>query len=246
MRRMWTRVMILSFLLTFVLPGAAFAHVTVSPEKVQPGAIQTFTVAVPTEKDIPTTGVSLRIPDGFEVVDVRSPSGGWRGGVEDGAVAWSGGEIGAGGIEITSPEGEVIPMGESQEFTFRARAPETPGAYKWSVSQTYEDGSVVRWAGPADSEQPAPFVRIADSGPPSTASESAGHHDHGSGQGGHDHAADGEQNAAAPSGGGSALLASPYVLLGVGVLVASAATAGLAILRGKDRASGTTGRRRRS
>ncbi len=251
MKRAWPRVVILSFLLTLVLPSAAFAHVTVSPEEVQPGATQTFTVAVPTEKDIPTTGVSLRIPDGFEVSGVQSPPGGWRGGVEDGSVAWSGGEIGAGGFEITSPEGEVIPMGESQEFTFDARTPETPGTYAWPVSQSYEDGSVVKWSGPTDSEAPAPAVQVA--APEGTTPESAGHehgsggHEHGSGDhdhgaGDHEHAGDGQQNAVAQTGGNSN---SPYMLLGVGVLAALAATTGLVVLRGRGRTPGNTGRRPR-
>lgn len=63
--RAWPRIVILSFLLTLAPPGVALAHVTISPEEVQPGATQTFAVIVPTEKDIPTTGVSLQIPDGF-------------------------------------------------------------------------------------------------------------------------------------------------------------------------------------
>ena len=243
MRGTWAKVGILSLLLTVALPGAAFAHVTVSPEEVQPGVTQKFTVVVPTEKEIPTTGVSLEIPDGFEVSSVPSPSGGWRGGVEDGAVAWSGGEIGAAEFEITSPEGEIIPMGESQEFTFEARAPEAPGAYAWPASQTYENGSVVEWAGPADSEDPAPVVRIAATGPEGTTAEGAGHH-HDPGTGEHGHGAgNGQagngQAADEPEGNPN----PPYVLLGVGVLAAGAATAGVAVLRGKSRGSGTTGRR---
>lgn len=101
-------------------------------------------------------------------------------------MAWSGGEIGTKGVGITSPEGEVIPTGESQEFTFRARTPESPCGYAWPASQTYKDGSVVEWAGPADSEDPAPVVEVATSGPESTASEATGH-EPGEGTGAHDH-----------------------------------------------------------
>lgn len=228
MNRAWPRVVILSFLLTLILPSAALAHVTVSPEEVEPGTTQMFTVSVPTEKDIPTTGVSLEIPEGFEVVGVTSPSGGWRGGVEDGSVAWSGGEIGATGIEITSPEGGVIPMGESQDFTFEAGTPESPGGYAWPVSQTYKDGSVVEWAGPADSEDPAPVVEVAASGPEGTA-EGTGH-EHGEGAGNHEHGTGEQENATASTGGGPV---SSYMLVGIGVLAACAATAGIALLRGR-------------
>lgn len=240
MKRTWPHVAILSFLLTLILPSVAFAHVTVSPEEVQPGTTQTFTVVAPTEKDVPTTGISLRIPEGFEVTSVQSPPGGWRGGAEDGSVSWSGGEIGAGGIEITSPEGEVIPMGESQEFTFEASTPEAPDAYAWPVSQTYKDGSVVEWAGPNDSEKPAPVVQVAAGGPESTAPKSAGHHDNDEGAGSHGHAGGGGENAATRNAGDQG---PPYALVGTGVLVACAATLGLVALRGRGGSSGNAGRR---
>lgn len=236
-------VVVSSFLLTLVLSGAAFAHVTVSPGQVQPGATQQFTAVVPTEKDIPTTEVRLEIPDGFEVVEVRSPGGGWRGAVQGGAVTWSGGEIGAGNLEITSPEGEVIPMGESEEFTFEARAPESPGSYAWPATQTYEDGSAVEWAGPSDSAAPAPIIEVVATGQESTSGD-AGHHDHGSGvahehgPGDHEHTTGGQEAAASGSGP-----SSPFLLAGVGALVASTATVvGMAFLRNRDRAPATTGR----
>ena len=236
--RAWFWGTVLGLLLTLSLPGTALAHVTISPDEVQPGSTQRFTIVVPTEKDLPTTGVSLEIPNGFEVVAVSSPSGGWRGAIEDGTVAWSGGEIGTEGIEITSPEGEVIPMGESQEFAFEARAPENTGAYSWPASQTYKDGSVVEWAGAADSEDPAPVVVVARVEGEDTSPHGAGHHEgtSGSGEHGEDHErrAEGQNATTSPEGGSS----SPYVLLGAGVLVAAAATAGLAIARGRGRTSG--------
>ena len=152
----WWRIVISCCLLTLFLPDVALAHVEISPDEVSPGSIRAFAIVVPTEKEVPTTGVSLEIPEGFEVVGAQAPSGGWRGSVGDGSVRWSGGEIGAGGTEITSPEGEEIQMGESEEFAFEARALEEPGEYAWAATQTYEDGSAVEWSGPVDSEKPAP------------------------------------------------------------------------------------------
>lgn len=142
---------------------------------------------------------------------------------------------------MPGPEGEVIPLGESQEFTFEANPPEDPGAYAWPTSQTYKDGSVVEWAGPADSEESAPFVTVATSGPEGTTPEDAGYHEHDEGAGNHNHGAGGQQNAAASTGDGPV---SAYVLVGIGVLVACAATAGLAVLRIRGQAS-PTGRRPR-
>jgi uncharacterized protein YcnI len=80
--------------------------------------------------------------------------------LEDSSVVWSRGEIGTGGTEITSPEGEEIQMGESGEFSFEARAPDEPGDYAWTTTQTYKDGSTVEWSGPTDSASPAPTVRV--------------------------------------------------------------------------------------
>lgn len=61
------------------LPDAALAHVTITPDKGPAGDTQVFTLAVPTEKDVPTTGVRLEPPDGFDVVDVQSRPAAGRG-----------------------------------------------------------------------------------------------------------------------------------------------------------------------
>ena len=70
-----------------------------------------------------------------------------------------------------------------------------------------------------------------EAGRENTTPEGAGH-DHGAGD--HEHAGD-QGNAAARDGGGGL---SPYLFLGAGVVVATAATAGLAVLRNKGRTPG--------
>lgn len=149
----------LSACLLLIVSGVAWAHVEVSPGEVEPGATRTFTVSVPTEKDIPTTRVSLQIPQGVEVGSVDAPSG-WQGAVEGGSIVWSGGEIGA---------------GESQEFAFEATLPDRAGTYAWPASQTYQDGSVVEWAGAPDSDEPAPVVEVGSHGGSHDEGESHGH-----------------------------------------------------------------------
>ncbi len=123
-------------------------------------------------------------------------------------------------------------MGESEEFTFEARAPEEPGEYAWAATQTYEDGSTVEWSGPADSEKPAPTVRVVAGASETT---SAGDQEHGEGD--HEHGkGDQEHGAGAPeepaTDGGESL--SPYLMAGAGVLAASAVV-GLTLLRGRGR-----------
>ena len=49
-------------------PGLALAHVVVKPSEALTGAYQTFTTSVPNEKDIPTIGIRLVIPESVESV----------------------------------------------------------------------------------------------------------------------------------------------------------------------------------
>jgi uncharacterized protein YcnI len=147
------RVALLAAFLVVVAPTAALAHVTVSPEGVAPEDYATLTVKVPNEKEIPTTEVRVEVPEGFKLGGVQ-PVPGWEhrfeedGGVVT-AVVWSGGEIG--------PR-------EFQQFPVSAQAPKEPGEYAWRAFQTYEDGSVVEWVGPPDSEEPASVVEVSQEG----------------------------------------------------------------------------------
>ena len=137
----------------------AWAHVVVSPEEVAAGDYATLTVSVPTEKEVPTTEIRVEVPEGFLLSGVQ-PVPGWEHAFEeDGgvvtAVTWSGGEIG--------PR-------EFQQFPVSAQAPEEPGQYAWRAIQTYEDGSVVEWTGPPDSEEPASVIEVSQE-----SAEAAGH-----------------------------------------------------------------------
>jgi Domain of unkown function (DUF1775) len=65
-----------SSLLTLAVAGTSWAHVVVTPEEVGAEDYETFTVTVPTEKDIPTTEVRVEVPEGFTVSGVQ-PVPGW-------------------------------------------------------------------------------------------------------------------------------------------------------------------------
>lgn len=134
--------------LTLAFAGAAWAHVEVSPGQVPAGTTETFTVEVPTEKEVPTTEVRLELPEGFEATGAEAPSG-WQSEVRGNALVWTGGEI---------------PVADSEEFSFEATVPEEAGSFALDAIQTYEDGSVVEWTGAADSEEPAPVLEVAASG----------------------------------------------------------------------------------
>ena len=131
----------------------AWAHVVVSPEVVTASDYATLTVSVPTEKERPTTKIRVEVPEGFLLSGVQ-PVPGWEHTFqEDGGVVRA----------VTFSGGEIRPQ-EFQQFLLQAQAPEEPGEYPWKAFQTYEDGSVVEWTGPPDSEEPASVIEVVSGG----------------------------------------------------------------------------------
>lgn len=151
MRKTLFRLAALSALLTLALSSVVNAHVTVVPEEAPADSYEVFTVRVPSEKEIPTTGIRVEVPEGFIVSRVE-PVPGWNYEFEEEAgvvraITWSGGEI-----------GET----EFQQFDVQGKTPAEPGEYAWNAFQTYEGGEVVEWIGPEDSEEPASIVRVGE------------------------------------------------------------------------------------
>jgi len=128
----------LAGVLMFVFVGLsvtnASAHVTVKPGEVTTATYQTFTVNVPNEKDIPTTGVRVIVPANVTSVTPTQKSGWSVETKKDGDVV----------SEITWKDGE-IGNGLRDEFTFSAKTPAETGNIEWKAYQTYSDGTVVAW-----------------------------------------------------------------------------------------------------
>jgi MYXO-CTERM domain-containing protein len=154
--------------LALLAPAAAGAHARIEPETALPGAFQLYTMTVPTERDVPTVEVALKVPAGIETISVETTPG-WKavivrkGGKPD-VVRWTGGSI---------------PPDFFGVFRFIARNPVAEGELVWPVTQRYQGGEVVSWTGPADSETPAPRVEISEpgggqAGATETAAETAG------------------------------------------------------------------------
>jgi uncharacterized protein YcnI len=133
--------------------ASAWAHVVVSPEVVTAGDYETLTVSVPTENEIPTTEIRVVVPEGFLLSGVQ-PVPGWEHTFEE-----DGGVVRA----VTFTGGEIRPR-EFQQFLLQAQASEEPGEYPWKAIQTYEDGNVVEWTGPPDSEEPASVIEVVSGG----------------------------------------------------------------------------------
>jgi uncharacterized protein YcnI len=124
--------------------AGAFAHASISPPTALVGASQVFTLAVPTEKQGQrTTQIELTPPAGFEIESFAAAPGWERSVSADGTVTWTGGSV---------------PEGEAAILSF-VGVPQSERTYSFSVRQTYADGSVVDWSGPAGSREPAAEVQ---------------------------------------------------------------------------------------
>lgn len=142
-------------LLLFVSVPTAFAHVIVNPKQVGVAASQEFIMSVPTEKDNPTIGIRLIIPDELKMVTPNVKAG-WtinevKKGTGDTAavteINWSGGSI---------------PAGQRDDFLFQAQVPAKEVTLQWKAYQIYQDGSVVAWdhapsKDPTDDAAPPPY-----------------------------------------------------------------------------------------
>jgi uncharacterized protein YcnI len=142
--------------------GAASAHVDVSPKTSAAGEEETYTVKVPSEKEVPTTKVVINFPDGMEF-NSYEPADGWKITTQNGA---------DGKVESITYEaaGKGILPGQFQRFDFIAVNPDKPGKAAWDAYQYYSDGSVVEWTGKAGSKSSHSITDIVTL---STASENA-------------------------------------------------------------------------
>ena len=129
-----TRPTISALFLALLIPASAYAHVSVAPRASKPGAEETYTVRVPTEKAVATTTVELEVPEGVtisKVADVESAKH----------------EEKKTGDRITmiTWTREIKPR-ESAEFSFIAKNPATGEKIVWKIHQRYADGTVSDWA----------------------------------------------------------------------------------------------------
>ncbi|MFL5865487.1 MAG: DUF1775 domain-containing protein, partial [Thermoleophilaceae bacterium] len=135
-----------------VTAASAEAHAIMSPAVVESKKLQQFTLSVPTEKEkAKTTKVELDISPGF-AVDSWEPEPGWKRAVQ----AKGSGEEAV--VQKVVWSGGSVPTEEDAVFRFNASAPKNK-TYKFTVRQTYSDGSVVDWNGPESSDTPAPTIK---------------------------------------------------------------------------------------
>jgi uncharacterized protein YcnI len=193
--------------------AVASAHVTVAPAESSTGAWETYTLKVPSEKDIATVQVDLRIPEGAEFKQYEATPG-WNVTIEGNKVSWT-------------ATGEGIQAGQFQRFYFTAKNPDAAGDISWNAYQHYADGSLVQWSGEEGSETPHSVTSIVQS------SGSGDSHSHGSADmDDHDSMSMDEHKAIVEdldkSSGTSPLL---YIALGISLM--SFLLAAISLLRGR-------------
>lgn len=140
--------MLVVLLAVFVIPFQASAHVSVSPNESTVKSWETYTMKVPSEKEMASKKIVLKIAKGVSF-ESYEPVPGWTTTVDkkNGTVTWQ-------------TEGNGIEKGQFQRFSFIAKNPSEEGDIAWNAYQYYEDGSIVEWVGAEDSETPHATTKI--------------------------------------------------------------------------------------
>jgi uncharacterized protein YcnI len=100
--------LVISVCSALVFASAASAHLSIDPQRVQPGAEVDLVFSVPNEDDaVGVDHVTLGIPADFELDDAEAKPG-WTQSRTGQAITWSGG---------------LIPKGQFARFTIRGTAP---------------------------------------------------------------------------------------------------------------------------
>lgn len=189
--RTWARpvgALALTAALVVAAPLSASAHIRVSPVAAAAGADDTvLTFAVPNESDsATTTRVRVDLPTSTPFGDVAyEPVPGWSAHVTTARLARPAKVDGATvteapvSIEWTAAAGTRLTDGQVQLFAVTVGPMPDTGRVLLPATQTYSDGSVVRWnqPTPATGEEPAhpaPTVYIRDALPEADAQPAAG------------------------------------------------------------------------
>jgi uncharacterized protein YcnI len=114
---------------SLLLVSNAAAHVYATPSFVPGGKTSTLSLSVPNEREVPMTGVTITVPDGFQVLKAL-PAGGWDADVTKSAATWRGSGLPARGLA---------------NLTLDVKARTSPGDVEFLAKETYPDGGIVQW-----------------------------------------------------------------------------------------------------
>jgi len=163
--------------LAVAAPLAASAHVRIDPTTATPGGYSYISFRVPTESATASTvGLTIQLPTGTPFTSVSYQAvPGWTAKVTTGTLPKP---VTIGGTSVTTAPTSVtfaatdggIPPGQFGVFTLSLGAVPDTGKVMLPATQTYSDGSVVKWDQPTpasgeEPEHPAPTLYIDDAPP---------------------------------------------------------------------------------
>jgi uncharacterized protein YcnI len=143
---------LLTAAMVVVLVAAVAAHVTVAPETSRGGAVERYTIRVPTEGKVTTTALDLEVPPDVTITGV----------VVTGGFTYEARREGDRIVGITWHL-DVKP-GEVAEFAFFARNP-VSGQIQWKARQKFADGTSADWIGVEGDRRPAAVTTLTAARP---------------------------------------------------------------------------------
>jgi uncharacterized protein YcnI len=131
------------------IPLFAEAHVSITPQQSTAGATEKYTVRVPTEGAVMTTGAELEVPEGVVIETLQVPAG-WKY------------EVKKQGDRIIGITWQMdIKPGEFAEFGFVARNPRDKKELVWTLRQRFVDGTVTNWTTGPNGTRPTAVTKLA-------------------------------------------------------------------------------------
>ncbi len=159
--------------LTLVSGAAAEAHVRVFPDSTASGGYTKLTFRVPNESaTASTTSLVISLPTDTPLASVSArPTFGWTVKIAEAKLPKA---VDVGGTTLTeapstvtwtAEKGQAVGPGEFQEFALSVGPlPAAATELSFPATQTYSDGTVVKWdqpeSGPAEPEHPVPAFEV--------------------------------------------------------------------------------------
>lgn len=135
--------------LAWLLPAIAQAHVSITPRESMAGATEKYTIRIPTEDTVATTGAEIEFPEGVIVETIQVPVG-WKYNLkrkDDRIVSMT--------IQADVKPGEFI------EAAFVARNPRDKKEIVWILRQRFADGKVTDWTVGPRGTYPTAVTKLA-------------------------------------------------------------------------------------
>ena len=134
--------------IVLVLPAAAYAHVSITPRQSTAGATEKYTIRIPTEGTVATTGAEIEFPAGVIVETIQAPAG-WK-------------------YELKRQDDRIVAMTiiadvkpyEFIEVGFVARNPRQGAQIVWTLRQRFADGTVTDWTKGPTGTRPTAVTRL--------------------------------------------------------------------------------------